>query len=142
MHDRRRVRLRPRRPGGLGAIDASSHGRFAKCRREFRDLLRGQPFQGGEVVPLILERLQRGEVEEHGGAELACLAVERGGDQAAGSLAGQHVLGREEAVIAAQVHPAADGDGFTDERGPELARGSSWRGVGEEDPDVCSDPGP
>ena len=54
---------------------------------------------------------------------------------------GQHVLGGEEPVVAAQVHPATDRDRLANERGPELARGGCRHGVGEEDPHVRADPG-
>jgi hypothetical protein len=67
--------------------------------------------------------------------------VERGRDQVAGSLPRQYVLGGEEPVVAAQVHSAADGDRFADEGGPDLACRGCWDGVGEENPDVCADPG-
>ena len=68
--------------------------------------------------------------------------MERGRDQVAGSLPRQHVLGWEEPVVAAQVHPATDRDRFADESSPELASGGGWHRVREEDPDVGADPGP
>ena len=141
MNDRCRIRLGLCRPGRLGTVDACPDRRLPERRGELRDLLRGKALQGGEVLPLVLERLQRGQVEKHRRAQLARLAVERGRDQVAGALPGQHVLGGEESVVTAQVHPATDRDGLANQRSPELARGGSRHGIGEEDPHVRADPG-
>ena len=72
---------------------------------------------------------------------LAGLALQRGRDQVAGPLTGQHVLGGEQPVVAAQVHPATDRDRLAHQRRPELARGRCRHGIGEEDPHVRADPG-
>jgi len=54
---------------------------------------------------------------------------------------GQHVLGGEEPVVTAQVHPATDRDGLANQRRPELACGRGRHGICEEDPHVRADPG-
>lgn len=67
--------------------------------------------------------------------------MERRRDQVAGAPPGQYVLGGEEPVVAAQVHPDTDRDGLANQRSPELARGCSRHGICEEDPHVRADPG-
>lgn len=140
MDDRRGVRLGPGRPCGSSPIDSRPDSGLSERGGKFGDLLGSQPLQGREIGPLVLERLQRREIEEHGRAVgLARLAVERGRDQVAGTVPEQQVLGREEPVVAAQVHPAADRDGLPDQRGPELSCRRSGDGVGEEQPYVRTD---
>lgn len=71
VHDWCRIRLGLGRPGGLGPVDACPDRRLPERRSELRDLLRGKALQGGEVLPLVVERLQCGQVEKDRGAELA-----------------------------------------------------------------------
>lgn len=54
----------------------------------------------------------------------------------------ENIPGREQPVVAAQVHPAAYCDRFTDQAGAELPRRHRRDRVGEEDPDVRANTSP
>src|SRR4051812_9394923 len=70
------------------------------------DLARGQSVERRQVVPLILMRLQGGEVEEDGRAVPPTLAVQGCGNQVSDAAERQGVLRWKQAVVAAQIHAA------------------------------------
>ncbi|HEY3086665.1 MAG TPA: hypothetical protein VGJ59_01205 [Jatrophihabitantaceae bacterium] len=98
-------RGRLREPGYLGA-----DGDAAESPDEPLCLSRGQARQAGQIRPLVGERFQCGDVEEHRRPVIAVVAMQRRSDQVADTAGGrQHVLRREQPVIARQTHVAADG---------------------------------
>ena len=64
--------------------------------------------EGGQVGPLVLVRLEAGEVGEDAGAAAPSAPLQRGGDQVAQTADVNDVLGRKEPVVAGQVHPPTD----------------------------------
>ena len=128
--------------GGAQPVDPGPDPDLPEPSREPGDLLRRQPADGGQVGPLVLVRLQRGEVEEDGGAAAAGAAGQRCGDEVAQPADGHHVLGGEEPVVAGQVHPPAHGDRLAEQPAADLPGGGRWNRGGEEQPHVGALPGP
>ncbi|RSM35543.1 hypothetical protein DMA12_43745 [Amycolatopsis balhimycina DSM 5908] len=62
---------------------------------------------------MVIVWFHRGQVEEYRRAVLAGLAVQRCGDQVPDAARGQHVLRREQSIIAGQVHAATHRHRFT-----------------------------
>jgi len=93
-----------RRASQLDAVHRSPDGDLP-CPPGRADRLAGRdPAERGQVLPLVVMRLERGGIEEHCRAVAACLAVQRCCDQVADAARGQRVLGREQPIIAGQAH--------------------------------------
>ena len=142
VHDRRRAWLGAGRSCSMKAFDSWAHGWFAQLRCEFGDVSWGESSQGGQVVPLVLVGFECCEVEEDRRALLAAIAVQRCGDEVPDPVRREHVLGREQPVIATQFHATPDCDRLAHQSGPELAGRRRRNGFGEEDPHVRTDTGP
>jgi len=95
-------------------------------------------------APVRRARLRRSglQVQEHSGAVVAGGLEQRGGDQVPDPARGEQVLGREQPVIAGQVHPAAQCHRLAQQPGAQAAGqlGRDWGG--EEHPRVRADAGP
>lgn len=97
---------------------------------------RGEPGDTGQVGPLVLVRLESGQVEEDGCAAAPALSLQRGGDKVPQAPGLQDVLGREQPVVAGQVHPSSQGDRLAQQPGADLTGGGCGNGRGEKEPRV------
>jgi hypothetical protein len=91
---------------------------------------------------LILVRLEGGQVEEECRSVPPGPAVQRRGDQISHSAGRQHILGREQPVVAGQVHLPAQRHRLAQQAGAQAARYLCWDWAGEEHPGMRADPGP
>ena len=71
---------------------------------------------------------------------LAAFAVERCRDEVPHAAASVDILGGKQSVIAAEVHAAAELKRLAQQAGRDTARSCRRRGLGEEDPHVCTPP--
>ena len=118
--DRRGPRHDFRRCGQLQSAHVVAELRIVAAASERGHVLGRQPGDAGQVGPLVVEWFQRGGVEEQCCAVLAAFAVERRGDEVAHAAAGVDVLGREQSVIAAEAHAAAELKRLAEQAGRDL----------------------
>ena len=129
----RRLDGDPGRGGGPEPVDLSA-GNLAQPLRQPGDLFGGEPPEAGQVGPLVLVRLQGGQVQEHRGPAARGTALQRRGDQIAKPTDLQNVLGGEEPVVAGQVHSPLHGDRFAEQPTAHLPGGRRRNRCGEEQP--------
>ncbi|MEV0129021.1 hypothetical protein AB0H83_11255 [Dactylosporangium sp. NPDC050688] len=135
----RRMNLR-----GVGSAqrgDVGADDRLFRAPGDPGRVARAEPVEGRQVRPLILVRLQRRQVQERRQPVPAAPALQRRGDQIPEAALWQHVLVREQPVVGAQVHRAAQHHGLVDQRGADEAGDGGGDRLGEEHPHVRAAPG-
>jgi hypothetical protein len=84
---------------------------------------RAHPAQRRQVGKLVGVGFQRPLIEEHGAALVAGGLEQRRGDEVADTAGGEQVLGREQPVVAGQLHPAAQRHRLPQQPGTQPPRG-------------------
>ena len=134
--------LDPRGAGGTQVRHRLPHGRRLQVPRHACHGPRRHAVHRRQQRPLIRVRLHRRQVEEHCGALSPAAALQRCGDEVAEAGGGEHVLGREEPVVAGQAHPPPDAHRLPQQAEPQLPRGAGRHRLGEEHPRVRTLAGP
>jgi hypothetical protein len=83
---------------------------------------------------LVIVRLERREIEKERRSMPSTPTLKRSGDQVAQTADLQHILGREEPVVAGQAHSTADRDRLAQQPGANLPGKGRWQWRGEEQP--------